>query len=72
MGNAGQAVGGLRLVGGVGDYAVRVYARNREEVVRLYHELFERCGDPLGDDFQRAKRDLETLEQYLIQLWRQS
>ena len=72
MGAAGRAVDGLRLVGGVGDYAVRVYARNRDQVVRLYHELFERYGDPLGDEFQRAKKDLETLEQYLIQIWRQS
>jgi hypothetical protein len=72
MGSVGSAVGGLRLVGGVGDYAVRVYARNREQVVRLYHELFDRHGDPLGDDFQRARKDLENLEQYLIQLWRQS
>jgi hypothetical protein len=72
MGGAGRAVEGLRLVGGVGDYAVRVYARNREQVVRLYHELFERYGDPLGDEFQRAKKDLENLEQYLVQLWRQS
>src|SRR5579863_7781859 len=72
MGTAGPAVGGLRLAGGVGDYAVRVYARNREQVVRLYHELFDRYGDPLGDEFQRAKKDLESLEQYLIQLWRES
>lgn len=72
MGSAGPAVGALRLAGGVGDYAVRVYARNREQVVRLYHELFDRYGDPLGDEFQRARKDLECLEQYLIQLWRQS
>lgn len=72
MGSVGQAVGGLRLAGGVGDYAVRVYARNRDQVVRLYHELFDRYGDPLGDEFQRAKKDLEGLEQYLIQLWRES
>jgi hypothetical protein len=72
MGSVGPAVGGLRLVGGVGDYSVRVYARNRDQVVRLYHELFDRYGDPLGDEFQRARKDLENLEQYLIQLWRQS
>ena len=72
MGSTGPAVGSLRLAGGVGDYAVRVYARNREQVVRLYHELFDRYGDPLGDEFQRARRDLECLEQYLIQLWRES
>lgn len=72
MGSAGRAVGGLRLAGGVGDYSVRVYARNREQVVRLYHELFDRYGDPLGDEFQRARKDLECLEQYLIQMWRES
>lgn len=72
MGSAGRAVGELRLAGGVGDYSVRVYARNREQVVRLYHELFDRYGDPLGDEFQRAKKDLESLEQYLVQLWRES
>ena len=43
-----------------------------KQVVRLYHELFDRYGDPLGDEFQRARKDLECLEQYLIQLWRQS
>jgi hypothetical protein len=72
MGSAGQAIAGLRLAGGVGDYSVRVYARNRDQVVRLYHELFDRYGDPLGDEFQRARKDLEGLEQYLIQLWRDS
>jgi hypothetical protein len=72
MGSAGPAIAGLRLASGVGDYSVRVYARNREQVFRLYHELFDRYGDPLGDEFQRARRDLESLEQYLIQLWRQS
>jgi hypothetical protein len=41
-------------------------------VLRLYHELFERYGDPLEDEFQRARKDLDCLEQYLIQLWRQS
>jgi len=72
MGSAGRAVGGLRLVGGTGDYCVRIYARNREQVVQLYRELFDRYGDPLGDEFQRARKDLESLEQYLIQLWRLS
>jgi hypothetical protein len=72
MGSAGPAIAGLRLASGVGDYSVRVYARNREQVFELYHELFDRYGDPLGDEFQRARRDLESLEQYLIQLWRQS
>ena len=72
MGSAGPAIAGVRLAGGVGEYSVRVYARNREQVFRLYHELFDRYGDPLGDEFQRARMDLESLEQYLVQLWRQS
>ena len=72
MGTAGRAVQGLRLAGGVGDYGVRVYARNRAEVVRQYGELFERNFDPLGDDFQRARRQLDGLEQYLLQLWREA
>ncbi len=72
MGSAGHAITGLRLAGGVGDYGVRVYARNRAEVVRLYGELFERDVDPLGDDFQRARKQLDGLEQYLLQLWREA
>lgn len=72
MGAAGIAVGAMRLVGGVGDYATRVYARNREQVAQLYDDLSDRYGDPLGDEFARAKKDLEGIEQYLLQLWRES
>jgi hypothetical protein len=72
MGSAGVAVGAMRLVGGVGEYAARVYARNRERVARLYNDLFDRHGDPLGDEFASAKKDLEGIEQYLLQLWRES
>ena len=72
MGSAGKAVAGLRLSGGVGDYEVRVYARYREQVVRLYEDLFNTDRDPLSDDFQREKRKLEGMERYLIQLWRDS
>ena len=57
--------------GGVGDYVVRVYARNRREVMRLYDEMFERGVDPLSDEFQQARKNLEGLEQYLLQLWRE-
>jgi hypothetical protein len=39
--------------------------------MRLYEELFERGVDPLSDEFQRARMDLEGLEQYLLQLWRE-
>jgi hypothetical protein len=71
MGSAGRAVENLRLAGGVGDYVVRVYARNRREVMRLYDEMFERGVDPLSDEFQQARKNLEGLEQYLLQLWRE-
>jgi hypothetical protein len=71
MGSSGRAVGGLTLAGGVGDYVVRVYARNRRQVMRLYEELFDRGVDPLSDEFQQARKNLEGLEQYLVQLWRE-
>jgi hypothetical protein len=67
-----SAVGSIRLAGGVGDYGVRVYTRNRAEAVRRYAALFEMDADPLGDEFQQAKKRLEGLEQYLVQLWRES
>jgi hypothetical protein len=41
MGPAGAAVRGMRLSGGVGDYAVRVYAVNRAEVTQRYADLFD-------------------------------
>ena len=72
MGSAGTAVSRLRLSGGVGTYEVRVYARYREAVVRMYADLFSRHRDPLSDEFQREKRKLEGVERYLVQLWRDS
>jgi hypothetical protein len=72
MGSAGKAVSGLRLSGGVGNYEVRVYARYRDAVVKMYEELFNQHKDPLSDEFQREKRKLEGVERYLIQLWRDS
>jgi len=66
------AVGSVRLAGGVGDYGVHVYTRNRTEAVRRYADLFKMKADPLGDEFQQARKRLEGLEQYLIQLWRES
>ena len=72
MGSAGRAGEGLGLVGGVGDYVIRVHARNRREVMRLYDELFERGVDPLSDEFQQARKALEGHEQYLLQLWREA
>ena len=72
MGQAGTAVHGLRLGGGVGDYSVRVYAGNRDSVTRRYAALFDRHRNPLSDEFQQEKRALEGLERYLVQLWRES
>jgi hypothetical protein len=72
MGPAGRAIDGLRLSGGVGDYGVRVYTRNRKAALKSYAELFERDTDPLSDEFQQARKELEGLEQYLLQLWRES
>ena len=72
MGAAGHAIRSLRLSGGVGDYGVRVYTRNRSEAVRRYGELYTLKADPLGDEFQQARKRLEGLEQYLLQLWRES
>jgi hypothetical protein len=66
------AVGSVRLAGGVGDYGVRVYTRNRADAVRRYADLFKMNADPLGDEFQQARKRLEGLEQYLLQLWRES
>jgi hypothetical protein len=71
-GRSDSAVSGLRLAGGVGDYGVHVYTRNRTEALRRYASLFETDVDPLGDEFQQAKKRLEGLEQYLLQLWRES
>ena len=72
MGLAGSAVRGLRLAGGVGDYSVRVYAGNRDQVTRRYAQLFDRHRNPLSDEFQQEKKTLEGLERYLVQLWRES
>jgi hypothetical protein len=71
-GRSDCAVGSVRLAGGVGDYGVRVYTRNRAEAVRRYAALFKMNADPLGDEFQQARKGLEGLEQYLLQLWRES
>ena len=72
MGSAGRAVERLQLAGGVGNYVIRVFARNRREVDRLYTELYGRGVDPLSDEFQQARTALEGREQYLLQLWREA
>ena len=71
-GRSDLAVDSVRLAGGVGDYGVHVYTRNRAEAVRRYAALFKMNADPLGDEFQQARKRLEGLEQYLVQLWRES
>jgi hypothetical protein len=70
-GSVGKAIHGLRLASGVGNYAVRVYASNRAEAARRYGELYDAHRNPLADEFQQAKKQLEGLERYLIQLWRE-
>jgi hypothetical protein len=72
MGSGRKAVAGLRLSGGVGDYGVRIYTRNRAAALQSYAELFEQHDDPLSDEFQQARKQLEGMEQYLLQLWRES
>lgn len=72
MGAGGRAVDGLRLSGGVGDYGVRIYTRNRIAARQSYAELFDLDADPLSDEFQQARKELEGIEQYLLQLWRES
>jgi len=67
-----RAVDALRLSGGVGDYGVRIYTRNRTAAVQSYGELYQQFADPLSDDFQQARKQLEGMEQYLLQLWRES
>jgi hypothetical protein len=66
-----RALWGVRLAGGVGNYGVRVYTRNRAEAVRRYASLYTVNADPLGDEFQQARKELDGLEQYLLQLWRE-
>jgi hypothetical protein len=51
---------------------VRVYARYRDTVVKMYADLFSQHRDPLSDEFQREKKKLEGVERYLVQLWRDS
>jgi hypothetical protein len=72
MGASARAVHALRLSGGVGDYGVRIYTRNRAAARHRYSELFQQFSDPLSDDFQQARKRLEGMEQYLLQLWRES
>jgi len=72
MGTGGRAVEALRLSGGVGDYGVRLYTRNRTAAIARYADLYRQFADPLSDEFQQARKQLEGTEQYLLQLWRES
>ncbi len=72
MGPSRRAVDALRLSGGVGDYGVRIYTRNRAAARLSYNELYQQFTDPLSDEFQQARKQLEGMEQYLLQLWRES
>lgn len=67
-----SALAAVRLAGGVGDYVVRVYTRNRADAAERYARLYKMDADPLSDEFQQAKKRLEGMEQYLLQLWRES
>lgn len=71
VGSSGRAVQWLQLSGGVGDYGIRIYTRNRVAARESYKELFDQY-DPLSDEFQQARKELDGLEQYLLQLWRES
>lgn len=67
-----SALAAVRLAGGVGDYVVRVYTRNRAAAAQRYAALFSGSANPLSDEFQQAKKRLDGLEQYLLQLWREN
>jgi hypothetical protein len=72
-GSAGRSViEAVRLSGGVGDYGVRLYTRNRSAAISSYADLYRQHADPLSDEFQQARKELEGMEQYLVQLWRES
>ena len=43
----------------------------RLPLAQRYAELYNAYRNPLADEFQQAKKQLEGLERYLIQLWRE-
>ncbi|MBO0832032.1 MAG: hypothetical protein J2P29_08700 [Actinobacteria bacterium] len=71
-GLASRVVDAVRLSGGVGNYGVRLYTRNRVAAVSSYADLFNQFSDPLSDEFQQARKELQGTEQYMVQLWRES
>ncbi|HEX2314291.1 MAG TPA: hypothetical protein VHJ17_11170 [Thermomonospora sp.] len=62
-------VHGVRLLGGVGRYRMRVRAQHRAAIARLYDELLDRFRDGFSAQFQAALRELQGVEHYLVQLW---
>src|SRR5215475_2159498 len=72
MGLAGTAVRGLRLAGGVGDYSLRVYAGNRDQVTRRYARLFVLQRNPLSDEFHSETTTRACIQRHILQIWRES
>jgi hypothetical protein len=60
---------GLLTLPTPGRYRVRAAYRNRHEVSKAYHALFDRFDDIHGPGFTTAKKALEGREQYLAQFW---
>lgn len=62
-------VHGVQLRGGVSRYNVRVRARHRAEIARLYDQLLDRVRNTFDEEFQAALRELQGVEHYLVQFW---
>ncbi|ACY97957.1 hypothetical protein [Thermomonospora curvata] len=60
---------GVRLLGGVGRYQMRIRAQHRAAIARLYDALLDRFRDGFSPQFQQALQELQGVEHYLIQLW---
>ena len=71
MGSAGRGVEGLTWWAASATTWSGSTPCNRREVERLYEDMFDRGVDPLSDEFQQARKNLEGLEQYLLQFWRE-
>ncbi|SEG81665.1 hypothetical protein SAMN04489712_114112 [Thermomonospora echinospora] len=66
---AEPVVHGVRLLGGVGRYRMRIRAQHRAAIAGLYDALLDRFRDGFSLEFQAALRELQGVEHYLIQLW---
>jgi hypothetical protein len=62
-------VHGVQLRGGVSRYHVRIRARHRAEIARLYDQLLDRVRNTFDEEFQAALRELQGVEHYLVQFW---